>query len=133
VNDRLSGLSFAQRGSLEKHCCMDFNDHLAGVLDGGSMNIPEDVINGLTIPTPKFVYHSEWLAAAALTQTYAYMIENGLDYSKLITGEVDVFLQVTEDEPYTLYYHLAEPNIEADAHSEVDILLCCTTVGQTLA
>ena len=50
------------------------------------MNIPEDVINRITIPTDpedKFVYHSEWLTAAALTQTYGYMIENGLEYSKL--------------------------------------------------
>jgi hypothetical protein len=109
----------------------------AGLLraDGGSMNVPEDVINRLTIPTQpdeKFVYHSEWLTAAASTQTYAYMIENGLEYSKLVTGEADVFLQVTEDEPHTLYYHLAEPNIEAEAQSEVDILLCRTAVGQTL-
>ena len=99
------------------------------------MNIPEDVINRITIPTDpedKFVYHSEWLTAAALTQTYAYMLENGLEYSKLVTGEADVFLQVTADEPQTLYYHLAEPNIEAEAHSEVDILLCRTAVGQTL-
>lgn len=109
----------------------------AGLLraDKGSMNIPEDVINRITIPTDpedKFVYHSEWLTAAALTQTYTYMIENGLEYSKLVTGEADVFLQVTEDEPHTLYYHLAEPNIEAEAQSEVNILLCRTAVGQTL-
>jgi hypothetical protein len=108
----------------------------AGLLraDKGSMNIPEDVINRVTIPTDpedKFVYHSEWLTAAALTQTYAYMIENGLEYSKLVTGEADVFLQLKEDEPHTLYYHLAEPNIEAEAQSEVDILLCRTAVGQT--
>ena len=109
----------------------------AGLLraDGGSMNILEDVINRVTIPKDpekKFVYHSEWLTAAALTQTYSYMIENGLEYSKLVTGVADVFLQVKEDEPYTLYYHLAEPNIEAEAQSEVDILLCRTAVGQTL-
>ena len=109
----------------------------AGLLraDKGFMNIPEDVINRITIPTDpedKFVYHSEWLTAAALTQTYAYMIENGLEYSKLVTGEADVFLQLKEDEPHTLYYHLAEPNIEAEAQSEVDILLCRTAVSQTL-
>ncbi|KAH6667181.1 hypothetical protein B0J14DRAFT_629544 [Halenospora varia] len=109
----------------------------AGLLraDKGSMNIPEEVINRITIPTDpedKFVYHSEWLTAAALTQTYAYMIENGLEYSKLVTGEADVFLHVMENEPHTLYYHLAEPNIEAEAHSEVDILLCRTSVSQTL-
>ena len=109
----------------------------AGLLraDKGSMNIPEDIINRITIPTDpedKFVYHSEWLTAAALTQTYAYMLENGLEYSKVVTGEADVFLQLKEDEPHTLYYHLAEPIIEAEAHNEADILLCCTAVSQTL-
>jgi hypothetical protein len=59
------------------------------------------------------------------------MIENGLEYSKLVTGEADIFLQLKEDEPHTLYYHLAEPNIEAEAQSEVDILLCRTAVSQT--
>lgn len=108
----------------------------AGLLraDQGSMNIPEAVINRITIPTDpedKFVYHSEQLTAAALIQTYGYMIENGLEYSKLVTGEADVFLQIKEDEPHTLYYHLAEPNIEAEAQSGVDILLCRTAVGQT--
>jgi hypothetical protein len=43
------------------------------------------------------------------------MIENGLEYSKLTIGEADVFLRLKEDEPHTLYYHLAEPNIEAEA------------------
>jgi hypothetical protein len=109
----------------------------AGLLraDKGSMNIPEDVINRITTPTDpedKFVCHSEWLTTAALTQTYGYMLENGLEYSKLVTGEADVFLQLKEDEPHTLYYHLAEPNIEAEAHSEVDILLCRTAVSQNL-
>jgi hypothetical protein len=110
----------------------------AGLLraDGGSINLPKDVFNRITIPTDpeeKFVYHSEWLTAAALTQTYAYMIENGLEYSKLATGQADVFLQVKEDKPHTLYYHLAEPNIEAEAQSGIDILLCRTTVGQSLS
>ncbi|KAH7378966.1 hypothetical protein BKA64DRAFT_242116 [Cadophora sp. MPI-SDFR-AT-0126] len=109
----------------------------AGLLraDKGSIDIPKDVINRITIPTDpedKFVYHSEWLTAAALTQTYTYMIENGLEYSKLVTGEADVFLQVRENEPDTLYYHLAEPNIEAEAQDEADILLCRTAVSQTL-
>ncbi|KAH8799418.1 hypothetical protein F5884DRAFT_758446 [Xylogone sp. PMI_703] len=103
--------------------------------DSGSMNIPEDVINRITIPTDpeeKFVYHSEWLTTAAVTQTYGYMLENGLEYSKLATAEADVFFQVKEDEPHTLYYHLAEPNIEAEAQSDVDILISRTAVGQTL-
>jgi len=57
-----------------------------------------------TDPEEKFVYHSEWLMAAALTQSYRYMIENGLECSKLATREADVFLLVKEDELHTLYY-----------------------------
>jgi hypothetical protein len=51
------------------------------------MNIPEDVINHITTDKlkEKFVYHPEWFTAAVLTQTYTYMIENGLKYSKLVT------------------------------------------------
>lgn len=99
------------------------------------MNLPEDVINRPTIPTDpeeKFVYHSEWLVWAALTQTYSYMIESGLEYSYLTTGEAFIFLWIKENEPHTLYYHLAEPNIEAEAQDKVDILLCRTAVSQTL-
>ncbi|RFU32574.1 hypothetical protein B7463_g3766, partial [Scytalidium lignicola] len=79
-----------------------------------------------TNPDDKFVYYSEWLTTAALMQTYAYIIKNSLEYSKLVIGEAYVFLQIKEDELHTLYYHLAEPNIKAEAQSEVDILLCCT-------
>jgi hypothetical protein len=55
----------------------------AGLLraDTGCLNILEDVINRITIPTDpeeKFVDHSEWLTTAAVIQTYRYMIENGL-------------------------------------------------------
>ena len=60
------------------------------------------------------------------------MIENGLKYSYLVTAEAFVFLWIMENDLYTLYYHLTEPNIEAEAQSEVDILLCCTAVGQAL-
>jgi hypothetical protein len=86
--------------------------------DSGSMDLLKDVINRPTIPTDpeeKFVYHLEWLVGAALTQTYDYMVENGLEYSYLTTREAFVFLQIKEAEPHTLYYHLAEPNAKAEA------------------
>jgi hypothetical protein len=67
--------------------------------------------------------------ALALTKTYTYMIENGLEYSKLAAGEADVFPQVRLDEPHTLYYHLAEPRLEAEAQSEINILLCRNAVS----
>ena len=60
------------------------------------------------------------------------MIESGLEYSYLVTAEAFVFLWIKENEPHTLYYHLAEPNIEAEAQDEIDILLCRTAVSQTL-
>ena len=57
------------------------------------------------------------------------MIENGLEYSYLVTVKAFVFLYIIENDLYTLYYYLAEPNIEAEVQSEVDILLCRTVVG----
>jgi len=45
-----------------------------------------------------------------MTQTYNYMLENGLEYSYLITGEAIIFLRIPKDNLSTLYYHLAEPN-----------------------
>ena len=109
----------------------------AGLLpaESGSMNLLDDVISRATIPTEteeKFVYNSEWLVAAALTQTYGYMIESGLEYSYLVTIEAFVLIWIKENDPHTLYYYLAEPNIEAEAQSEVNILLCHTAEGQTL-
>lgn len=44
----------------------------------------------------------EWLTTVAVIQTYGYIIENSLKYTKLTTGEADVFLQVQEVEPHTL-------------------------------
>ena len=38
--------------------------------DSGSMNVPEDIINRITIltdPEEKFVYYSEWLTIATVT------------------------------------------------------------------
>ena len=61
----------------------------------GFMHVPEDVINRITIPTDpedKFMYYSEQLTAVALTQIYVYIIKNGLEYSKVVSGEADVFL-----------------------------------------
>ncbi|KAJ0129949.1 Uncharacterized protein HZ326_26945 [Fusarium oxysporum f. sp. albedinis] len=63
--------------------------------------------------------------------TYYYMIESGLEYGLLITGEAIVFLKVDWNDPETLYYHLAEPGPEVTAHP--NNLQMCTAVGQYLA
>ncbi|PGG98191.1 hypothetical protein AJ80_09569 [Polytolypa hystricis UAMH7299] len=101
-----------------------------------AMNIPKDVVNRKTIPTSAapdalFQYHAERLTASAITQTYHYMIEGGLEYGLLATGEAIVFLKVNWEEPDTLYYHLAEPGPEVSAHP--NHFHVCTAVGQYLA
>lgn len=82
---------------------------LARAADRGSLDLPKDVLDHPMIPTEpgeKYIYKSEMLTASALTQTFAYMVENGLEYSYLTTGDAFVFLRILEDEPHTLYYHL---------------------------
>ncbi|RKK13974.1 hypothetical protein BFJ66_g18196, partial [Fusarium oxysporum f. sp. cepae] len=101
-----------------------------------AMDIHREVVNRRTIPTSvdpdaRFQYHAEKLTASAITQTYHYMIESGLEYGLLTTGEAIVFLKVDWDEPETLYYHLAEPGPEVSAHP--NNLHICTAVGQYLA
>lgn len=97
-------------------------------------DIHANVINCNKIPTDpeaKFQYHAEQLTASAITQTYHYMIESGLEYGLLTTGEMTVFLNVDWDDPSTLLYHLAEPSAEVAAHPNHSHL--CTAVGQHLA
>ncbi|KAH7114572.1 hypothetical protein B0J13DRAFT_630896 [Dactylonectria estremocensis] len=101
-----------------------------------AMNIPKDVVNRKTIPTSMdpdalFQYHADRLTPSAVTQTYHYMIEGGLEYGLLTTGEAIVFLRVDWEEPETLYHYLAEPSPEVAAHP--NYFHVCTAVGQYLA
>ena len=88
---------------------------LAGMRD---MDPLTEVVNRPTIPEQKedpkgyFQYRADRLVAAAVTQTFSYMIENGLEYGYLGTGEAFVFLHVREDDPETVYYRLCIPNEE---------------------
>ncbi|KAK8142902.1 hypothetical protein G3M48_008004 [Beauveria asiatica] len=105
----------------------------AGLRD---MDIYKEVVNRKTIPTAAdpdalFQYHAERLTASAITQTYHYMIEGGLEYGLLTTGEAIVFLKVDWSDPGTLYYHLAEPAHEVMPH--LNHFHVCTAVGQYLA
>ncbi|UPL04033.1 hypothetical protein LCI18_014967 [Fusarium solani-melongenae] len=101
-----------------------------------SMDICKQVVNRATVPTADdqealFQYHAERLATAAITQTYHYMIESGLEYALLTTGETIVFLKIDwRQDPGTLYFHLAEPGPEVLAHP--DNLRSCTAVNPTL-
>ncbi|KAH7191014.1 hypothetical protein BKA60DRAFT_662397 [Fusarium oxysporum] len=72
-----------------------------------AMDIHKEVVNRRTIPTSvnpdaRFQYHAEKLTASAITQTYHYMIDSGLEYGLLTTGEAIMFLKVDWDEPETI-------------------------------
>ncbi|KID83887.1 Protein kinase-like domain protein [Metarhizium guizhouense ARSEF 977] len=99
-------------------------------------DIYKEVVNRKTIPTSEdpealFAYHAERLTASAITQTYHYMIEGGLEKSLLTTGEAIVFFKIDWKDPETLYYHLAVPSAEVAAQSKDAHL--CTAVAQYLA
>ena len=101
-----------------------------------AMDLPAEVINRSMIPNDpcqKFEYNSDRLVAAALTQTYSYMLESGIEYGCVITGEAMVFLQIKEDDPTILHYHLAEPNGEVDADASFGFQHPLTAIGQLLS
>ncbi|XXG96952.1 hypothetical protein Hte_003243 [Hypoxylon texense] len=101
-----------------------------------SMNVIETVVNRRTTPTEqvpeaRFQYFADKLTASALTQTYNYMIQCGLEYSLLTTGEAIVFLKIDWQRPSTLYFHLADPSDEVRVHGRDGYY--CTAVSQYLA
>ena len=84
------------------------------------MTIRDEVVQRATIPieaSEKLKYNADRVVAAAVTQTYEYMIDNGLEYGSIATGAAEVFLQVREDEPETVYYYLTEFKLDI-ANSE---------------
>lgn len=79
------------------------------------------------------------VVAAVITQTFSYMINAGLEYGYVCTGEAFIFLRVLHDNPTTVYYYLLVPGEDvgastgwtADANS--DNRLHLTSMGQVLA
>jgi len=61
------------------------------------------------------------------------MIQCGLEYSYITTGEAFVFLRIKEEDPTTLYYHVTVPNEEADMHEDPQSRVLHTAVGQVLS
>ncbi|KAK3934047.1 hypothetical protein QBC46DRAFT_429337 [Diplogelasinospora grovesii] len=101
------------------------------------MDIYKEVVNQATVPPDQdleglFAYHADRLVAAAVTQTFHYIVEAGLDYSCLTTGEGIVFLYLDwGSNPVTLYGHLASPASEVQAHAQN--VASCAAAGQVLA
>jgi hypothetical protein len=93
------------------------------------MDLKKEVIDRIDIPAPipidqtdaeaeavtvRLQYNADKVAVAVATQTFHYMIENGLEYSYIATGEAFVLLHIEEDDPTTLHYHVTVPSDEVD-------------------
>ena len=99
------------------------------------MNIKEEVIDLATIPTEevaKLQYNADKLVAAVATQTFHYMIQNGLEYSYITTGEAFIFLHIEANDPTTLLYHVTVPSDEVQ-DNEVGFLYPRTAVSQVVS
>jgi hypothetical protein len=95
-----------------------------------------EVIERDTIPTDlkeRLEHNSDEVVAAVLTQTFHYMIQCGLEYSYITTGETFVFLRIKEEDPTTLYYHVTVPKEEVDMHEDPQSRVLHTAVGQVLS
>ncbi|KAE8352275.1 metalloprotease m41 ftsh [Aspergillus coremiiformis] len=77
-----------------------------------------------------FEFHSTHLVAAVITQIFSYMIDSGVQYGYITTGEAFVFLHIPKD-PTTVYYYLSVPN--RDVAADDDYRLHRTAIGQVLA
>ncbi|OTB08243.1 hypothetical protein M426DRAFT_317363 [Hypoxylon sp. CI-4A] len=100
------------------------------------IDVDIDVMNEAGTPqfenrAEEFKYHARKLVTATIAQTFHYMIETGLEYSYLTTGEAIVFLHIDWKNPGTLYYHLAEP--VADLSMNPDQPALSAVVSQVLA
>lgn len=77
------------------------------------------------------------LMAAVITQAYSYVIQIGVEYGCVCTGEATIFLRVPND-PTTVYYFLSVAKLLGDTtgwmqESDSPDRLHLTAVGQMLA
>lgn len=100
-----------------------------------SMQVKDEVVNRVKIPVDagdKLNYHADRLVASAVTQTFEYMIDNGLEFSSIATGRAEVFLRVREDDPQIVYYYLAEPVLDVIDDGVTGFRYPFTAIGRTV-
>lgn len=88
------------------------------------LDIWKDVVQQVTIPTDgndKVENRAKELTASALVQTFDNMIKTGVAYSYITNGETFVFLHVSDQDPETLHYYLAQPNMDAERAVEAEL------------
>ncbi|PYI06187.1 metalloprotease m41 ftsh [Aspergillus sclerotiicarbonarius CBS 121057] len=92
------------------------------------MDLARDVIDQ---EGDTFEFHATRLVAAVVTQIFSYMIDSGVRYGYICTGEAFVFLHIPEDDPTITQYFLCIPNQDVQADDE--LRLHRTAIGQVLA
>ncbi|KLU90707.1 hypothetical protein MAPG_10559 [Magnaporthiopsis poae ATCC 64411] len=98
-----------------------------------------DVSRIVSQPTPpaddeeeSYRFHAEKLTVAALVEVFDSMIDNGLEYGVLTTGEIYVFLRIDWADVTTLHYDVAEPVAEVDQAAPEEAAYY-SALGQLLA
>ncbi|GKZ29600.1 hypothetical protein AbraIFM66950_005632 [Aspergillus brasiliensis] len=82
------------------------------------MDFWQEVVRPNRVPTEepeKSRYNAERLVGSAIVQEFHVMIQEGLEYSYLTNGLMDVLLWVPHDDPTTLYYDLGDPGMYGTA------------------
>ncbi|EKG09444.1 hypothetical protein MPH_13515 [Macrophomina phaseolina MS6] len=65
-------------------------------------------------------FFSKWLLAAVVTQCFSYMIDKGVQYGYLFTGDAIVFLHIPND-PVTVHYYVSIPGVDAQKDDEYGV------------
>ena len=94
----------------------------------------EEIINRAWISTDageKFAENAEYAIVVIITQLYSYMLQAGIAYGYLSTGEIYLFLHITSAKPEVVYYHLAEPNVDV-GDGDREEALAYTTISQVV-
>jgi hypothetical protein len=78
-----------------------------------------------------FEFYATRLVAAVVTQIFSYMIDSGVRYGYICTGEAFVFLHIPEGDPTIVQYFLCIPN--QDVQPDDELRLHRTAIGQVLA
>jgi hypothetical protein len=81
-------------------------------------NFWQEIVRPDRVPTEepeKSRYNGARLVGSAIVQEFHVMIQEGLEYSYLTKGLMDVQLWVPYDDPTTLYYDLGDPGMYGNA------------------
>jgi hypothetical protein len=92
------------------------------------MDLARDVIDQ---EGDTFEFYATYLIAAVVTQIFSYMIDSGVQYGYICTGEAFVFLNIPKDDPTVVQYFLCVPNQDVQVNDEWR--LHRTAIGQVLA